>query len=178
MPPRDPGKPQLDFPLLIADLIAQLNIVGQIGVLDFSDTVQPMFIVGTREGALSVTSEAVDYTSAQLFSAASAAPGLNQVLADTGQLPAGTYDIQVGYSMSGDIVADFLFFQHRNAGNTADLSSLPIARGPLDHRDATMPLNFAVIVATNERLRFQIGTATTAGSRVGTWIMAKVRPAP
>lgn len=124
MPPRDPSKTQLDNPELLAALISELQIIGQIGLIDFVPAVNPVFIVGSR--GLSINVEPPVYQSAEIFSGATQAPAVNAIIADTGALPAGDYDIFCNIAGSGISAAVFsaITLQHRNAANAATLATL------------------------------------------------------
>ncbi len=178
MPPRDASKVQLDFPLLVADLIRQLNLTGALGVLDFSPAVIPTFLIGSREGALTITSEPVAFQGGEIFEDRTTNPGLNAVLATTGQLPAGTYDVIAGISIAGHPAgADFTLFQHRDAADAGTLATWPFARGVPDIPQG-FPLTMAYTIATNERFRWLNIGAVIGGVQFATYIMARRRPSP
>jgi len=179
MPPRDPSRIQLDFPQLTADLIDQLKLLGTVGLLDFSPQVIPTFLIGSREGALTVTNEPVAFQSGEIFEDTTTSPGAGAVFADTGALPAGTYDVICGVSYAAHPGgADFITFEHRNAANAATLAAWPLARGSADTQSQAFPLSMAYSLALNERLRFLNGTAVAGGATFATYIMARRRPAP
>jgi len=177
MPPRDPNVVQLDFPQLTADLIAQLNLVGTIGLLNFADTVVPTFLVGSR--GLSFEVNPPDFTSAQSFFASAAAPAANTVLADTGQLPAGTYDLRGSLSFNGNGTAGgVISIQHRNAANTVTLATL-IAAGVIatvQSLVATLP-PIGYVIAEDERIRVVSPTTAFVGTMSGS-VQAAIRPIP
>ena len=184
MPPRDATRLQLDFPDLAADIIRELRIQGTVGLLDFNDSVQPVYIVSSRGGALDVTAEPNIFGSAEIFSSTDAgALAANLILADTGQLPAGTYDVKAIVSWVTNAApagATGTFdFQHRNAANAANLSNVPLAWETElgDNIASSDTFTFATVLALDERLRFQLLIAGFNG-RVGTTIMAARRPAP
>jgi len=177
--PRDPIRPQLDFPELTADLIGQLNLKGQVGLLDFLDSVQPTIIVAVRQG-VGFTFNPPAFAAAAVFSNSSSAPAVNTVLADTGQLAAGVHDVIVGWSMSNNTAIVNIDLQHRNAANTATLANWPHQlQGDASVVVQSMPINFAYEIAVNERLRWQITVGSmSASARINTWIMAQGRPVP
>jgi len=177
--PREPIRPQLDFPELTADLIEQLNLKGQVGLLDFIDSVQPSFIIGIREG-IGFTFTAPTFTSAGVFSDFSFAPAVNTVLADTGPLPAGNYDVKAGWSWSNQTASAGCDMQHRNAANAANLAEWPHnLQGDASVTNASFPITFGYTLALNERIRFQVTSANfSAASRVNTWIMVQRRAVP
>jgi len=174
MPPRNPTVVQLDFPVLTADLIDQLNLIGQVGLLDFEPSVRPVFIVGSR--GLEVVSEQPVFTTSQVFSAQLLNPGANAVVADTGQLPAGNYDIKCWMALFINTGSGFLELEHRNAGNTATLASWFL---PNVNVDGSLSENyeFAIVVAEDERLRI-FCPAALSSARVSGTIMARLRPSP
>lgn len=96
-------------------------------------------------------------------SGSSTAPVANTVLADTGALPAGDYDIEVtGCVMDIAGVGLGLLVQHRDAGN---------ANNVFQFGGCGSPGSFSYIIrrltlADNERVRIITGTANaTAGGR-------------
>ena len=174
MPPRDPLAIQLDFPQLTADLINQLQLTGQLGLLNFLPEVRPVFIVGER--GLSITTEEPLLLPAQITSGQAVNPAALTVVADSGQLPAGDYDIQLFSScVAVTMVTGEMQFQHRNAANSASLSfwSVPMAAGTFIGNSFKMGL----VVAENERVRFITNIAIAAGM-VSATIHHRIRPAP
>lgn len=173
MPPRDPTKIQLDFPLLVADLIEQLSLTGAVGLLDFAPTVVPVFIVGDRD--LEVEAVAPVFQSTEIFSGDAANPVAGAVIVDTGQLPAGDYDVQLhGHLAVTAGGPQRVLFAHRNAANTADLAifSIPMANTAAN----SWSWSFGYRLATNERLRLSAAVNTTG--RVAGEIFARRRPQP
>ena len=126
MPTRDPRGPQLDNPELVAALLSELQIIGQIGLLDFVPAVNPVFIVGSRGLAINV--EPPVYQSAEIFDGTVGNSPANTVIVDTGQLPAGDYDIWANLSAAGfNNLAGArvnIAVEHRNAANAATLATL------------------------------------------------------
>ncbi len=173
MAPRDPRKIQADFPVLVADLISQLSLTGTVGVLDFIDAIQPTFIVGSR--GLEVTAEQVLFENAEFFDGSLANWAANALVFDTGQLAAGDYDvifnISIGTTAGGPGFTDL---QHRNAANTAVLTSWPIISTL--GATANMATRFGVRVAQNERFRVEAQVAETG--RVGATLALRLRPTP
>jgi len=175
MPPRDPRAIQLDFPLLNADLISDLSLIGALGLLNFLPEVRPTYIIGSRAGALQVTASQPVFLSAEVFDAQVTNPAANAIIIDTGALPAGDYDIQafMSYSYSVSGTDGFLILEHRDSANAATLSAW---RLPNPTRDNDMSMSFALELALNERLRVRNETGAT-GKAAGT-IMIKLRPTP
>jgi len=179
MSPRDPSKIQLDFPVLTADLIAQLNLIGTVGLLNFADTVVPTFSVGSR--GVSALSEPPTFQSAEIFSGTANNPAAGTVIADTGQLAAGTFDILLHMTLAGrmNVAGDLFIIEHRNAANAATLATLlqiVSVGGAVNFvQDAAMPL-VGYTIATNERIR-----AINPGLMLGALaaeIFAHIRPTP
>lgn len=177
MAPREPLRPQLDFPQLTADLIEQFNLKGQVGLLDFLDQVRPVIIIGTRGDGLPVTVTAQSFTTAQVFSGSVLNAVAGTVVADTGQLPEGTYDIKVGFSNTMDAGGTGIFtLEHRNAANAANLASWPyVWRTGNQYADNW---DYAMEFATDERLRWLITDTQAVGGRTTGWIMAAIRAVP
>jgi len=173
MPDRDPAKVQLDFPQLTADLISQLQLVGVIGLLDFQTSVQPTFIVGSR--GLTITQEKPLYLPAEIFQEEVINPAVNAIFADTGQLPAGDYDIQAWLSVSQTVGLDnSIQLQHRNAANTATLTSwfMFVTVGTTNN----LHVDFSLRLADDER--FRVLTSVVQTSRMGATIAIKRRVVP
>lgn len=177
MPPRDPTKTQLDFPILTADLIDQLNLTGTVGLLDFLAEVRPVFLIGSR--GITFGSQLPDFGSAEVFDGTGSNPAANTVIATTGALPAGTYDIACNIASSGTGTAgQFWALQHRNAADAATLAtllSLPL-NGTQHSREAALP-PIGYVLALNERLRV-VTPATAPAAQITTSIFAALRPTP
>lgn len=183
MPPRNPATTQVDFPQLVADMIGQLNIRGTVGLLDFVPAIQPVYIAAQREGALTLETAPVVFGTAEIFSDETVAPTVAEVLADTGPLPAGKYDCIVDsrlISGASGVIQSNCQFQHRNAGNTANLWSMDLAFyshgavGQTNGRQTT----FAIEISDDERLRFQNLIGIAAGVIYDTVIFARRRVVP
>lgn len=179
MAERDASKVQLDFPQLTADIIAALRLTGTLGLFDMSDVVIPTISVGNIRPT-TVTLIPPAFTSAGIFSDTTTAPVLNAILADTGPLPSGDYDVIVGFSQMNNTNTSNVEFQHRNAANAANLAAWPnvlqLNANPVSN---LMPLKFGYTLAFNERFRFQVLiTAFTVASFVSTYIMIHRRLTP
>lgn len=182
MAERNASKVQLDFPELIADLIDQLRLGGQVGLLDFLDSVQPTYIVAAREGALRLTVEQPLWTSAQIFTDQTNSPAVNAVLATTGQLPAGDYDVKAictWANIAAAAVGPVFDLQHRNAADAATLASIPFASvtGAVNTPTGVIVIDYATTLALDERLRWQLLKAIPPGE-TSTVIMARRRTTP
>lgn len=177
MPPRDHTKIQLDFPELVADMIEQLSLVGTVGLLDFAPTVLPVFIIGDRD--LSVEANAPVFTSPEVFNGFAAAPAVNAIVVDTGQLVAGQFDLFAAISVMGTgLGGGHLELQHRNAANDATLAVLldqPFNAIQNTSNIVLAPMGYTL--AENERLRVQILLFGHTGAISGV-IGARVRTVP
>lgn len=173
MAPRDPLAVQLDFPQLTADLIDQLRLTGTLGVLNFSDTVVPVYLVGDNGISFEIAEPAI--ATAQITDGTAANPAATAVIVDTGQLPAGIYDMQLYMAYAASAAPEgYLEWQHRNAANVATLATWRMGtRGPGYDAFTT---RFSVLVQLNERYRL-VCTAGLTGVGGGT-ISHRIRPAP
>jgi len=181
---RDASIPQADFPQLVADIIRQLRLTGQLGILNMSDLIVPTYIVASREGALTITASPPTFTSASTFNNFTNVPSVNQVLLDTGPLPAGTYDVFAMITSNGAATTGVatISLQHRNAANSATLAVL-LNRHTGSGTDvtsvnATNLAPMAYVIAANERLRIQVLVQTFASGGVSCVIGALIRPTP
>ena len=179
MAERNADKVQLDFPELTSDIIAAVRLTGTLGLFDMSDVVIPTISVGNIRPTIT-TLIPPTFTSAGVFSNQSTAPALNAILADSGPLPAGDYDVIVGWSQSRNTNPSNVELQHRNAANAANLAEWPnVLEGTNNPLANFMPINFGYTLSLNERLRFQVlTTAFSAASTVGTYIMMNRRLTP
>lgn len=102
----------------------------------------------------------VPYTAGELV-----APAVNTVLADTGPLPAGTYNVRLivsGLNVTASWRTDFRL-QRRDAANAANIWSQAFQVWEGSPRyDAV----FAITLAANERLRIITVAATSAGEPI------------
>jgi len=179
MPPRDPRITQLDNPELVAALIADLEIIGQVGLLGFIPEVSPVFIVGSR--GLSINNEPPAFQSAEIFDGAVFAPAVNTVLADTGQLAAGIFDIFANISSAGVATAGTgasIALEHRNAANNATLAVLlQIAVTTVGNNNWGNLPQTGYTIAQDERLRAIVLTQAISGAGTAS-IGARLRPVP
>ena len=180
---RDGLRPQVDFPQLIADVIDQLNVRGPLGVLNLSDEVRPVFIIGSRPGSLQVTSQPVAFPSASVFFGEAALPAANTIVVDTGVLPAGDYDVLAHISSHQQGAASLATqLQHRDAANAATLAVLLSAfvsagAGTAGTGDVFLPL-IGYTLAINERLRVITPASNAASGGVSATIFAQRRVSP
>jgi hypothetical protein len=110
--------------------------------------------------------ELISEVSNGALSAAAAASGT--VVADTGQLPAGVYTVEVAMHVGGVATAGVeLVVEHRNAANSANVTVL----GGCGTGGGAAPRFSKVTVAENERIRVVVGavalpTTTKASAHI------------
>jgi len=168
-----PGTPEVDDPLLVADLIALLSIKGAIGRLPLADIVLPVVNLGdVVTPQIEVLSPV--YQSTDVFSAGQVVnPALGAVLADTGALIAGVYDL-IMYGAALGVGTANLIVQHRNAANTATLAEWEVLFQAPVGEWFTQPLpRLSYQFGDNERLRI-ITRFAEVGSEYAT-IFAVIR---
>lgn len=176
---RDASRVQLDFPELVAELISQLRLTGTVGLLELSDQVTPVYIVAQRAGALSFSADLPLFTSAGITSGSLSNAAANAIVADTGQLPAGNYDIFANMALVGNAAsAGPIALQHRNAANAVTLATLLQLNVRTTQFGDTIILPLTgYTLALNERLRV-INLAGTMGGEVAATIGIRIRPTP
>jgi len=182
MAQRDADAVQLDFPQLTADLIRELRLTGTLGLLGFSDQVAPVYIVASREGALTVRVDAPVFESGEVFDGGLTNAPANTVFSDTGQLPAGNYDIWGQISAAGQAGVGphtSIELQHRNAANNATLAILLqcSVKIVVDMFSSAALPHMGYQLGLNERLRCIIVGSTYVGF-IATTIAARLRPTP
>lgn len=93
----------------------------------------------------------------------STAPGAAAVVADTGALAAGLYDLEITLGFSGVLAAGkHISVEHRNAANGANIAQLGLCpAGGVK----TIYIS-RVVVAANERVRAVIGAVAAAAAEV------------
>jgi len=180
MAQRDPTRPQLDFPELVAELITRLRLTGQVGLLDFSDQVVPAFLIGSR--GIDFGGASPVFTSAETFFGELQDPAISAIVVDTGPLPEGTYDFTANLSLSGSAtlggVLGPLRLEHRNAANNATLATLlgVTMKTPETNGTTVLPV-LGYTIALNERFQIISPAVAMIGSVSGT-IFAARRPTP
>lgn len=94
-------------------------------------------------------------------SGSAAAPAGSAVIADSGALAAGTYDVLVEMACQDTTaVGHGMIVEHRNAANAATLKSLGGCSAP----DSHTVLVARVVIALNERIRVIAGPAAGTAS--------------
>jgi len=181
MPERDARLVQLDFPQLTADMIRELRLTGTLGVFNLLGEVRPVYIVASRGGALDVRSSPPVFTSASIFNGFADVPAANAIIADTGALPAGNYDMFASISYEGSLpgVRGEIQLQHRNAANAATLA-VPldlVLSGNVSRSNLVLPL-VGYTLGLNERFRVQLlgGNIVSGGMTASIGIL--IRPTP
>lgn len=168
-----PGTPEVDDPLLVADLIKLLSIKGAIGRLPLANIVLPVVSLGDVVTP-TINVQAPAFRSTDIFTAGVLGPSpAGTVYADTGSLTAGTHDLQL-YIPGGDLLFPQWVVEHRNAANTAVLASWNIGHSstlPLQIFSQTFSYEFAV----NERLRVVNLTTSGVNESGSAVIFARVR---
>jgi len=180
MPPRDPDAVQLDFPELTADVIRQLRLIGQVGLLNFVPTMQPVYIAAQREGVLATEVNQPVFTSSEIFGSIITNAPVNTVFADTGPLTAGTYDVKVMISANAfgvPVTSADITFQLRDAPNTSSQFQVPTPINDQGFSNLAWEWTLATVVGDQERFRFQLLFDVFAG-RLSTTIMARPRVIP
>ena len=171
----DPNKPQVTDPATVADLARILSIRGALGVLDVADIIIPTISVGAL-APLEVAIRTPAYRSVDVFSAGlQTAPGAGTIMADTGALPAGVYDVLISWNGREDNIATNWSLQHRNAANAANLMAMILVTQIAAGAFAANTLAIGYTLANNERLRVITNTATTGGRIFSATIFARIR---
>jgi len=175
----DPNKPQVTDPVTVADLVRVLSVRGSIGVLDVADVIVPTISVGSLS-PLEVAVRAPVFSSTDVFSEGTqTAPAAAALLADTGALPAGTYDMM--FMCASDDMGStgrFIAIQHRDAANAATLATwiFPVGTTTVSRIPAIWPMHsFSYFLAQNERLRAVNVITASAGSHYNATIFAVIR---
>ncbi len=178
MAPRDPQRPQLDFPDLVAELITQLRLTGQVGLLDFSDVVIPTFLVGSR--GINFSGDPSAFTSAGVFTASVSVPAANSIIVDTGPLPPGTYNVFAHISAVGTTATvNVMSVRHRDAADAATLATLArLTIHNVDHvLETTIPL-IGYELALNERINVVSPSVVMTAGGIAATIFVQRRVTP
>lgn len=181
-----PGDPVVNDPILEADLMRTLQIKGRLGALRVLDMVIPTISLGqvravdiTTLAPLDVIAVQPTFRSVDVFSAGVLVdPPAQTLLADTGPLPPGDYNLRLSLSSNSlnDLTNTFEI-QHRNAANTANLAVWHILENRGNAPNLTNLIReFGYVFGLNERLRIlnrNVGPLTTAWVCV---IFARIQP--
>ena len=176
---RDPTRPQLEFPELVSELISQLRLTGQVGRLNFRDEVIPAFLIGSR--GINFGGDLPAFTSSAVFASLAALPAANTVVADTGPLPAGDYDMMLHMTVHGNTTTanTIASIEHRNAGNTASLAGILFILVTPTFQDTavTFPL-MGYTIGLNERIRCISPNAAMTAGGISCNMLIQIRPTP
>lgn len=172
----DPTTPQVVDPELTVDLTRLLQIRGPLGILNVLDTIVPVVNMGDVVSS-TVNVQQPRYRTSDIFSngwTTNAVAGT--VLADTGALAEGIYDVILQASSYTNVTEQRVEVQFRNAANTANLASWDhglsmIAQGNTPTLGYTVALDFAA----NERLRIIQVVAGVVTQGLAAIIFARLR---
>jgi len=174
----DPNTPQVVDPELTVDLTRLLQIRGPLGVLNVLDTIVPVVNMGdvvTR----TVTVLQPSFRSSDVFSNGILnGPAANTILADTGALAEGVYDLIMSFQ-TFDVPNALSAFvvEHRNAANAANLAVwnyLTLSDNTVN-RVAYPNQMFAYEFSLNERLRISNNVGVPIGFGMTAVIFARRR---
>ena len=179
MADRDPNRAQLEFPQLVADLITQLRLTGQVGRLNFSDEVVPTFLIGSR--GINFGGDLPAFTSASLTTGVVDVPVAESLVVDTGALPAGTYDVMANITAQGTIGVGLgaTFMQHRNAANNATLADFAtLLITTVDHSSQVVVPLIGYVIGLDERIRIISPNALMTNGGISATLFVQLRPTP
>lgn len=170
------GTAEVDSPLLVADMLRLLNVKGAIGRLQLADIVIPIISLGDVVQP-TVAIRSPSFRSTDVFSAGIlAGPAAGTIMADTGALEAGTYDVQILYSGAETTNRTATVVEHRNAANTATLMTFSIIQDVNANRGFTIAyMAFGYELSVNERLRVIVDRSATLGEERSATIFARTR---
>jgi hypothetical protein len=175
---QDATVPQVNDAELETGLIRALSVVGQIGKLRVLDIVIPTISLGdVIQPTVEVRSPS--FRSTDVFSnGVLVGAAANALLADTGALAEGIYDVQYYLASSNTAANTEINFEHRNAANTATLAiwSFIFYRQTSYVTIPWVPNPIAYEIASNERIRLVIGSVgMAAGTQAVGTIFARRR---
>lgn len=151
----------------VVDIIRDLQVAGTLGVLNVSDGIVPVYLLGQRT-AFAFEVQTPSFDAAEWFSVGELTNPGSTVLADTGQLVAGTYDVQIIVESSA---AGSMRFEHRNAANAADVNAQFISTNV----GGGSVWSLALTALANERFRVFNIAAPGAGVLVQASVLAARR---
>lgn len=164
------GTPEVDSPLLVADLLRLLNVKGAIGHLQLADIVIPTVSLGDVVTP-SIDTRTPSFRSTDVFTAGllTGSPAAT-IHADTGPLPAGVYDLSL--YQAADATAPF-GTEHRNAANTVALAVWATLLLSGANNQFNQLLGYEL--ADNERIRISNVSDLGLGVFSTAWIFARRR---
>lgn len=172
----DPNTPQVVDPERVVNLTRLLQIRGPLGVLNVLDTIVPVVNMGdvvTR----TITVLQPAFRTSDVFSNGYISNGApSAILADTGPLAEGIYDILVQATGNTNVSEQRIVVQHRNAADNATLAEWAhnltiIAQGNNPNLDYALGIEFA----DNERLRISQVLLGSPGQGLTATIFARRR---
>ena len=172
----NPTVPQAVDPEVAVSLTRLLQIRGPLGVLNVLDTIVPVVSLGDVVER-TVTVLQPSFRSTDVFSNGIQ---INQVagtvLADTGQLPAGVYDVMLQMAGDNNEANQRVAFEHRNAANSTNLATWDyLLHMNVDDTKSWGPFHLAYELAVNERIRLvQVEAGQISRSTDGV-IFARIR---
>lgn len=172
----DPNTPQVVDPERTVDLTRLLQIRGPLGVLNVLDTIVPVVSMGDV-APRSVQVQQPNFRTTDIFSVGwQAAAAAGTVLADTGALAAGIYDVIFQATGHTNLNQQRTETQMRNAANTANLASWDHGIGQVTSgADTYISYTLALELAINERLRVIQVLVAGAGEGMAAIIFARRR---
>ena len=172
----DPNTPQVVDPERTVDLTRLLQIRGPLGVLNVLDTIVPVVNMGDVV-ARTVTVQQPSFRTTDIFSNGWTVVGsAGLILADTGALEEGTYDVLVHVTANTNVSQQRVETQIRNAANTANLAVWAHGVGVVtEGTDSFVSYSLALELGINERLRIIQVLAGLAGHAMAAIIFARRR---
>jgi hypothetical protein len=171
----DPSTPQVVDPELTVDLTRLLQIRGPLGVLNVLDTIVPVVNMGdVATSTVKILQPA--FRSTDIFSeGVQIQQPANTLLADTGALAEGVYDVNINMT-SGLLEVNQTFqVQWRNAANSANLAVWPHVIRMVDANSISISLALALDFGATERLRILQMLASGINSDAAAVIFARRR---
>jgi hypothetical protein len=171
----DPNLPQVVDPERTVELTRLLQVRGPLGVLNVLDTIVPVVSMGDVVPRTITVLPPAFRTTDIFTNQQQIAQPLDTILADTGALAEGTYDLLVQWSHQGDAVNQNFRFEFRNAANTANLALWTLALRMVSSDSIGGNLNFALEFAANERLRIVQAAGNAVNESSAAVIFARAR---
>lgn len=172
----NPNVPQVNDPELEVEVIRLLQIVGPLGKLNVIDAVLPTINLGNAVPT-EVEVRQPSFRSTDVFSTGlQTNQAANTILADTGPLAAGVFDVMIHGSTNTTTDPASIIAEHRNAANAANLATWDyycMTGG--GNAVVWGPFHFAYEFALNERLRLLQSLAGGAGRTFAAVIFARIR---
>jgi hypothetical protein len=141
-------------------LIQELGIYDSPALFYLSEMVQPVSVVDSRINF--ITQSAPIIPALRSSAGELTNPAANTRLADTGQLPAGDYYVQMFLSGS-TLATGYVRLKQRNAADAADVNTLMVR---YNMSPVTYDAVFVYTLAQNERLVIENSIAVGAGIEV------------